>query len=202
MNSAVLASGNGSNFQAIVKACKKKKLKGIKVKLLIVDKRYAYARKRADKLGVKNVFVDPGRFKSRHSYEQEIIAILKNEKVDLVILAGFMRVLTPYFVKCFKNRILNIHPSLLPCFKGERAIQRAYNYGVKITGVTVHFVDDKVDHGPIILQKALIIEEDEGLRSLKKRIHRLEHILYPQAIDLYFKNRVKIHVRKVKATSI
>lgn len=197
MNIAILASGNGSNFEAMARASKKGKLRGAKIKLLITDKEKAYVRIRAKKYNIKDIFVDPKKFKERCDFEKDIVKILKKEKIKIVVLAGFMKILTPYFVRKFKNRILNIHPALLPAFSGTHAIERAYKYGVKITGVTVHFVDEKVDHGPIILQEALRVKEGESLEELEERIHHLEHKLYPKAIKLYCKNKLKPKKRSV-----
>jgi len=198
MNIAVLASGNGSNFEAIVKAFKKKPSKVICVKLLIVDNENAYARARAKKLKVNNVFIDPKKFKSKKDFEKAIIKNLRQEKIGLVVLAGYMRILSPYFLKEFKNKILNIHPALLPAFKGGNSIVDAFKHGVKATGVTVHFVDEKVDHGPIISQVAVKIKETDTLATLKKRIHKVEHSLYPEAINLFCQGRLSIKGRVVK----
>ena len=196
-NIAILASGRGTNFEAIAKAIKTGKLKA-NLKLLITDNENAYVRKRAKKFKVKDIFVDPKKFKNRIDFDKEIVKILKREKIDLVVLAGFMRILSGYFVKKFKNKILNIHPAILPAFKGTNAIERAYNYGCKVTGVTIHFVDEKVDHGPIILQEVVKIEEEMSLEKLEEKIHRLEHKLYPKAIKLFLKGRLKVKGRNVK----
>ena len=182
-NIAVLASGNGSNFQAIAEAVKRGKIKA-KLKLLVSDNPRAYAIERAVKAGVKVFIADWRDFASRKDFEEQIVRKLKSEKIGLVVLAGFMRVLSPYFVRQYQNKILNIHPALLPAFKGARAIEDAFKRGVKVTGVTVHFVDEEVDHGPIILQEALKIYEKDTLRSLEQRVHRLEHKLYPLALRL------------------
>jgi len=197
MNIAVLASGRGTNFEAIAKAVKKGFIRA-KLKLLITDKENAGVRERAKKFAVKDIFIDPKNFKTRKDFDREVVRILRKEKINLVVLAGFMRIITPYFVKAFKNRILNIHPAILPSFKGVGAIERAYNYGVKITGVTVHFVNEEVDTGPIILQEALKIREKESLQSLEERIHKLEHRLYPLAVKLFLERRLKIKGRKVE----
>lgn len=196
MNIAVLASGKGSNFEALCRAAKKGDIKG-KIKLLVTDVKTAYARKRAKKYDVPSIFVDPKQFKDRRSFDKEIVKILRKEKVELVVLAGFMRIITPYFVRAFKNRIMNIHPALLPSFKGTDAINRAHKYGVKVTGVTVHFVDDKVDHGPVVFQKALEIRENESLEDLEERIHRVEHSLYPKAVSLFSRGKLLVKGRKV-----
>ena len=196
-NIAVLASGRGTNFEAIAKAVKRGYIKA-NLKVLITDKENALVRERAKRFKVKDIFIDPKNFKSRQDFDREIVKILKKEKINLVVLAGFMRIITPYFVKAFKNRILNIHPAILPSFRGVNAIERAYNYGVKVTGVTVHLVDEGVDTGPIILQEALKIREKESLQSLEERIHKLEHRLYPLAVKLFLERRLKIKGRKVE----
>jgi phosphoribosylglycinamide formyltransferase-1 len=198
MNIAILASGSGTNFEAIVKAVKRGRIRGVKVKLLITDKKDAYVRVRAKRFKVRDIFVNPQIFESREDFDRELVRILKREKIQLVVLAGFMRILSPYFVRSFKNRILNIHPAILPAFRGTHAIERAYKYGVKLTGVTVHFLDEKVDHGPIILQGAVKVKTGESLEDLEARIHRLEHKLYPEAIRLFAKRRLRIKGRKVQ----
>ena len=198
MNIAILASGRGTNFEAIVKAVKKGKIPKAEIKLLITDREDAFVRRRAKRFKVKDVFVDPKKFKSREDFDRFVVKILKKEKIELVVLAGFMRILSKYFVNQFKNKILNIHPALLPAFKGKDAIKRAYSYGVKVTGVTIHFVDEKVDHGPIIIQKALEIKKGESLEELEERIHRLEHKLYPYVIRLFVEGRLKIRGRGVE----
>jgi len=196
MNIAVLASGTGTNFEALCRVAKRGDIKG-KIKLLITNVKTSYVRKRAEEYNVPWFFVDPKQFKSRESFDKEIVRILKKEKVELVILAGFMRIITPSFVKAFKNRILNIHPALLPSFKGTDAINRAYKYGVKVTGVTVHFVDDRIDHGPVVFQKAVEIRENESVKDLEERIHRVEHILYPKAVSLFSQGKLLVKGRKV-----
>jgi len=196
INIAVLASGNGTNFEALTKAVKKQRLKA-DIKLLITDKKNAFARKRAKRLGVKDIFIDPKGFKSRLEFDKEIVKVLRREKTDIVALAGYMRIISPYFVKSFKNKIVNIHPALLPAFKGVDSIARVLEYGCKATGVTVHFVDEKVDHGPIILQEAVTIRKNETLKALEKRVHKLEHKLYPLAVKLIVEKKLKIKGRNV-----
>lgn len=198
MNIAVFASGFGSNFQAIADAIKKGKIKKAKLKLLVTDRENSFARVRAKKMGIKDVFIDPGLFKKREEHEREIAKILKREEIELIVLAGYMRVLTGYLVKKYRNRILNIHPALLPAFKGVSGIEDAFKYGVKVTGVTVHFVDERVDHGPIILQEPVKIRDKDSLKSLEERIHKVEHTLYPEAIKLFVEGRLKIKGRKVE----
>ena len=199
MNIAVLASGKGTNFEAIAKAVKRGYIKA-KLGLLITDKQQAPVRKRAKKLGINDIFVNPKEFISRQQFDKRIVSILKEEKIDLVVLAGFMRIITPYFVKEYKHRIVNIHPAVLPSFKGVDAIRRAYRYGCKVAGVTVHFVDEKVDHGPIIIQDAVKIEQGMSLGEVEEKIHKLEHKLYPLAVKLIVEKRIKVKGRRVIIT--
>lgn len=199
MNIAVLASGRGSNFEAIAKAVRNGYIKA-KLKLLIVDKPKALARTRAKKFAVKDVFVDPKKHSSRRELDKAIIKVLKSEKIDLVVLAGYMRILSPYFVRSYKNKILNIHPSLLPRFRGKEAIERAFKSKAKLTGVSVHFVDNQVDHGPIILQAKIRIKKGMSLASLEKAIHQVEHKLYPKVIKLFIEGKLKIRGRSVKVS--
>ena len=196
-NIAILASGNGTNFQALAKAIKKQKLKA-RIKLLVTDKRNSFVRIRAKNLDIKDVFVNPKEFKSDLEFDKSIVKILKKEKIDLVILAGYMKIISPFFVKSFSNKILNIHPAILPAFKGTRSISRAFKYGCKVTGVTVHFIDEKVDHGPIILQETVEIKKGMSREKLEKKIHKLEHKLYPQALKLILDKKVKVSGRDVK----
>jgi len=179
---AVFASGSGSNFEAIVKACNKKIIDG-EVKFLLYDKKNAFAAKRAKRLDIKSIYLNPNDFSSKDAFEENIISYLKTNEIELVCLAGYMRIVGVKLLTAYLGRIINIHPSLLPSFKGKDAISDAYNYPVKITGVSVHHVVLEVDGGKIILQKALEIKKDESLESLKKRIHRIEHKLYPLAIN-------------------
>jgi phosphoribosylglycinamide formyltransferase-1 len=197
VNIAVLASGSGTNFEAIAKAIKRGYIKA-DLKLLLTDKNDAYVRVRAEKFKIKDIFINPGDFKSRLNFDKTLVKLLRKEKVGLVVLAGFMRILTPYFVKAFRGRVINIHPAILPAFRGERSIERAYKYGCKVSGVTVHFVDEKVDHGPIILQEAIVIKEGMGLTDLERQTHLLEHKLYPLAIKLIVEKRVQRKGRYVK----
>ena len=190
MNLAIFASGNGSNFAALIKAVKEKKIKA-KFVVLVCDKPEAFVVKRAQKAKVTVILVKREDFVSRADYEAAIIQRLKNYKIDLIVLAGFMRLLSPDFVKRYRNRIINIHPSLLPAFKGARAIRDAFDSGVDFTGVTVHFVDQEIDHGPIILQCKIKIKSQDTLASLEKRIHLLEHKLYPQAIKLFIRGKTR-----------
>lgn len=196
MKIAIFASGRGSNFAAIARAVQRKIIKNTKIALLITDVKDAPVRKLAKKYKVPDIFISPEDFSDKKSYEEAIIKILKKEKVSLVVLAGFMKILSPYFLKYFPQKIINIHPSLLPAFKGKDAIKRAYNYGCKVTGVTVHFVTEEVDAGPIILQEGIPITARDSLKTLEEKIHKTEHKLYPKAIALIAKEKVLIRGRK------
>ena len=193
---SIFASGRGSNLEAVLKKVKKGEIRA-KVPFCFSDKPGASAMKKAARLGFNTIEFSPKLFTTKDNYEQEIIKLLKKHKVDYIILAGYMRILGDGFVRKFKNRILNIHPAILPSFKGDQAIKDAYDYGVKITGVTVHFVTEDVDGGPVILQEAVMVRKTDTLASLETKIHRIEHKLYPQAINLVLKNRVRIKGRKV-----
>jgi len=196
-NLAVFASGRGTNFSAILRAIKKGKIKA-NLSLLICDNYQAGVIKRAKRADVKTVLVLRENFKSNKEFEEEIIKHLEGHKIDVIVLAGFMRLLSSDFVKRYYGKILNIHPALLPSFKGTYAIKDAFDYGVKVTGVTVHFVDEKMDHGPIILQEPVRIKEDDTLETLEKKIHRIEHQIYPEAIKLFIEGRLRIRERKVE----
>jgi phosphoribosylglycinamide formyltransferase-1 len=196
MNIAVFASGRGSNFSAIIRAVKNGGIKANPA-LLVCDNPQAGAIGRAKRAKVKLALILRKDFATKQEFEKEIIRRLEENKISLIVLAGFMRILSPEFVKAFAGRIINIHPSLLPAYKGEQAIKDAFDYGAKTTGVTVHFVDELMDHGPIILQSPVKIEENDTLDSLETKIHKLEHKLYPQAIGLFLEGRLKISGRKV-----
>jgi len=195
-NIAVFASGRGSNFSAIIKAAKKGRIKG-KLALLVCDNQEAGVISRAKRAGVKIALVLRKDFASKADFENRIIQELKENDIKLIVLAGFMRLLSPEFVRLYSEKIINIHPSILPAFKGEQAIKDAFDYGAKITGVTVHFVDEEMDHGPIILQEAVKIKETDTQESLEAKIHKLEHKLYPQAIELFLEGNLNISGRKV-----
>jgi phosphoribosylglycinamide formyltransferase-1 len=194
-NIAVFASGNGTNLQAIIDNIAAGVLKA-NLKLVVSDRSDAFALKRAAKAGIKTLYADPKKFETKEGYEKYIIGHLKEENVELIVLAGFMRIVGPALIKKYKNRILNIHPALLPAFKGGCAIKDAFRYGVKVTGVTVHIVDGKVDHGPIILQEPVYVSERGSAKELEKKIHRVEHKIYSQAIQKALSGRLVIKGRK------
>ena len=197
MKFAVFASGNGSNLQAIIEEVKAGEIKA-ELALVFSDRRKAHALKRAKDEKIPTLCLLRKDYASPQSYERDIIIQLKEMNIDFIVLAGFMKIFTPFFIKQYPNQILNIHPSLLPSFKGARGIKDAFTYGAKVTGVTVHFADDKMDHGPIILQEAFRISERDTLESLEERIHQVEHKVYPRAIALYVDGRLKVSGRQVK----
>lgn len=201
MNIAVFASGRGTNFSAIVKAVKKGIIKA-NLSLLVSDNPKAAVLTAAARAGIKSALVKRQDFTHKEEFENKIIQCLEEEKIDLIVLAGFMRILSPEFVQKYKGRIFNIHPALLPSFKGAHAIKDAYEYGVKLTGVTVHFVDEEIDHGPIILQVPLRLKEKDTLESIERKLHKIEHQIYPQAIKLFTEGKLKLSQRVVMLKDI
>ncbi|MBI4398083.1 MAG: phosphoribosylglycinamide formyltransferase [Candidatus Omnitrophica bacterium] len=178
---AILASGNGSNAENIIRAVEAKKLRA-RIAFVFSNKRTAKVLDRARCLGVPYVSFEVKDFKSRAEYERALLLFLKKERVDFIILAGYMLLLGNPFTRKYKNRIVNIRPSLLPAFKGTHAIRDAHEYGVRVSGVTVHYVVPELDSGPIILQQAVTLRPGESLHSFEKRIHQAEYELYPEAL--------------------
>ncbi|NLM46483.1 MAG: phosphoribosylglycinamide formyltransferase [Firmicutes bacterium] len=193
---AVFASGNGSNLQAIIDAIKSGVIRDACISLVVSDKKDAFALERARQANLPTRVFVPKDYPTREAYDRAVVACLQAEGIDLVVLAGFMRLVTPYFVRAFPNRIMNIHPALLPAFPGTRGVADALAYGVKITGVTVHFVDEGMDTGPIILQEATAVYDDDTEESLATRLHAIEHRLYPKAIDLWVRGKIRIVGRR------
>jgi phosphoribosylglycinamide formyltransferase-1 len=177
----VMGSGNGSNFQAIAKYIRDNGLP-IEIAAMITDNPKAFFIERAKSLGIPARVLDYKAIGDKELYNKMLLELLKELKPDLIVLAGYMRILPPDIVNAFSGRIVNIHPALLPSFPGLHAIEQAWSYGVKVTGVTVHFVDEGVDTGPIIDQVPVRIEEGDTLESLEKKIHEAEHELYPRVI--------------------
>jgi phosphoribosylglycinamide formyltransferase 1 len=192
---AVLASGQGSNLQAIMEAVERREITG-QVALVISDQAGAPALEKAIKRQIKPLFMDPKKYSSREKYDLALVDELKKARIDLVALAGFMRLLSPLFVRAFPMQIMNIHPSLLPAFPGLDGVEQAFNYGVKVTGCTVHFVDEGLDSGPVILQESVPVIQRETLATLHQRIHASEHRLYPTAIDLFCREMLKVEGRR------
>jgi len=199
----VLASGRGSNLQAIIDAIKSGYIKNAEIKVVISDRSDAYALERARAASIPAVYIDPTPYKGRREeYDNLIINTLMGYGVTpeqgLVLLAGYMRILTPTFIRRYRMRILNIHPSLLPAFPGLRAQKQALEYGVKYTGCTVHFAEEEVDKGPIILQAVVPVYDDDTEETLSERILKEEHRIYPEAVKLFVEGRLKIEGRRVK----
>ena len=182
-NIAIFASGNGSNFEAIVRACKENKIEGATVSLLVCDRHDAYVLERAKRLDIKPFVFDLKSYSSKKEYEQNILNVLRDNDIHLICLAGYMRIVGDTLLEAFPNRILNIHPSLLPSFKGAIAIIEAFEFGVKVFGVTVHLIDNTIDGGTIIAQRAFEYHGD-SLEEVEHRIHEIEYQLYPEAINM------------------
>ncbi len=198
---AVFASGEGSNFQTLVDAGIAGLLGGAKVEMLVCDKPTAPVVKRAKDAGVEVHLFTPKSYSSRESYEAEIVERLEALNIELVVLAGYMRLLTSVMVDRYAGRLINIHPSLLPSFPGRDAIQQALNYGVKWTGATVHFVDGGMDTGAIIAQQCVEIEPNATPESLAASIHAVEQQLYPQVVSWFAQGRVTVNDRQVTILS-
>ncbi len=196
MNFALLASGRGSNLQAIIEAIKAGKIKA-HLKAVISDKKDAYALQIAGQADIPALFINPQDFHDRESFDRAVLERLHEFKIDFVVLAGYMRLVSNYFIRQYPDKILNIHPSLLPAFKGTNAIKDAFNHGVKVTGPTVHIVIEEVDDGPIILQEPVPIEPHDTLESLTEKIHQAEYRIYPRAIDLFARGKLKVEGRRV-----
>ena len=196
INIGVLASGNGTNLQAIFDAIETGQIEG-RICIVISDKPDAYALKRAQKHHIEKQYVDFKNFSNREEYDKKIVSILREKNCDLVVLAGYMKILSSYFINAYKNKIMNIHPALLPSFPGLHVQKKALDYGAKVSGCTVHFVDEGLDSGPIIIQRAVEIKEDDKEETLTKRILKEEHQIYPRAIQLFAQGRLTINGRKV-----
>jgi len=190
---AVFVSGSGTNLQAIIDA----KIPNVEIAVVLSNSLGAYAVERAKKHGIPVEIVDHRNYPIREEFEREILMRLEPYSIDLIALAGFMRILSPFFIRLYKNRIINLHPALLPSFPGTHAAKQALDYGVKFTGCTVHFVDEGVDTGPIILQTVVPIYDTDTEDSLLERIHREEHRIYPEAIRLFAEGKLKVEGRRV-----
>ncbi|SEU27306.1 phosphoribosylglycinamide formyltransferase [Paenibacillus sp. NFR01] len=192
---AVFASGQGSNFAALAEAERAGRLGPGRIELLVSDKPEAPVAKRAEEAGVPTLLLRPKEFASRERYEAAIVAELQKRGIGLIVLAGYMRLITPVLLEPFAGRIVNVHPSLLPAFAGKDAIGQALNYGVKVTGVTVHFVDGGMDTGPVIAQRPLAVEPGDTADSLAARIHEIEHELYPEVVAELAAGNIELHGR-------
>ncbi|MCZ6513334.1 MAG: phosphoribosylglycinamide formyltransferase [Nitrospinae bacterium] len=192
----VLASGRGTNLQAIIDAIENGEVDA-RITLVLSDQPDAPALDRANKHGIESMWLDPKQFSGKMEYDRAVAGKLKEKGVDLVCLAGYMRILGPEFIRTFEGKIINIHPSLLPAFPGLNVQQKAIDYGVKFSGCTVHFVNEEVDAGPIILQAVVPVHESDDAESLAERILVQEHLIYPRAIQLIAENHLRIDNRKV-----
>ena len=194
----VLCSGRGSNLQSIMEAIDKGQIKA-ELGIVLTDKPEAKALERAEAAGIKAVCVNRKECSGQQDFEEKLVAELRQAGVTCVVLAGFMRILSPYFVNEFKHKILNIHPSLLPSFCGAHAHRDVLAYGTKVSGCTIHFVDEGMDHGPIILQDTVPVMDDDTEDTLAARVLVKEHVLYPKAIQLFVDGRLELvddrHVR-------
>ena len=193
---AVLVSGRGSNLQAIIDSIDQKELHA-HISIVISNKIDAMALERAKKHDIKTIFIDPASYLDKNAYDKALVEKLKFFSVDLICLAGYMRILGEEVIQTFKEKIINIHPSLLPAFPGLNAQKQAIEYGVKFSGCTVHFVDSGVDSGPIISQTVVPIYDDDDEKSLSERILKEEHNLYPKAIRMIKEKQLKINNRTV-----
>jgi len=195
-NLGILLSGRGSNFEAIARNVDAGRIPA-RISAVISNREEAPGLALAKKMGLTARFV-PSRGKEREAYDREVVAVLRDFQVDLVCLAGFMRVLSPYFIREFPNRILNVHPALLPSFPGVDAQRQALEHGVKFTGCTVHLVDDGVDTGPIVCQAVVPVRDDDTVETLSARILKEEHRIYSEAICLLVEDRIRIEGRVVR----
>ncbi len=198
VNLGVLVSGSGSNLQAIIDNVEAGRLDA-RIKVVVSNLPEVYALERAKKHGIPAVVLGHREYKIRQDFDQKLVDVLKSHEVELVILAGFMRIITPVLLRSFPMRVMNIHPALLPAFPGTHVWQAEVDYGVKFAGCTVHFVDEGTDTGPIIIQAVVPVYDDDTADSLNARILKQEHKIYSQAIQLYAEGRLEIQGKRVLA---
>ncbi len=196
-NLGVLVSGSGSNLQSIIDHIENGSLPA-RIRLIVSNNPEAYALKRAKKHGIPAFVLGHGGYANREDYDRKLVEILTSHGVDLVVLAGFMRVLSPFFLRAFPMRVVNIHPALLPSFPGTHGQKKAFDYGVKFSGCTVHFADEGVDTGPIIIQAVVPVYDCDTEETLSQRILKEEHRIYPQAIKLWAEGKLLVEGRKVR----
>jgi phosphoribosylglycinamide formyltransferase 1 len=195
-NLGILLSGRGSNFEAIAKNVAEGEIPNTRISVVISNRADAGGIATAQRLGITSVVI-ASKGKEREAHDREVAAVLQQHNTDLVCLAGYMRLLSPWFVRQFPHRILNIHPSLLPAFPGLEAQEQAFAYGVKVSGCTVHFVDEELDHGPIIVQKTVQVLDTDDEHSLAARILEQEHIAYSEAINIVLDGKFKVLGRRL-----
>jgi phosphoribosylglycinamide formyltransferase 1 len=191
-----MASGRGSNFTVVAERIKSGDIEA-RLGILVSDRKDAKALEIARGFGMDSRFVDPKSYTTKADHERAVIALMKNAGTDLIVAAGYMRILTPLFVAEFRNRIINIHPALLPSFPGMDGQKQAFDYGVKITGCTTHFIDEGTDSGPIIMQAPVMVMQEDTLETLAQRILREEHRILPESVKLFCQGRLKVAGRKV-----
>ena len=201
VNIGVLISGGGTNLQSLIDNIKNGNIKG-EIKIVISNKKDAYGLVRAEKAEIEALYIDRKEFKTEEQYNEKLIEELEKRNIELVVLAGYLKVLSKDFVEKYRGRIINIHPSLIPSFcgkgcYGEKVHQMVLDYGMKVTGATVHFVDEGTDTGPIILQRAVEVKDKDTVDTLKERVLAVEHELLPEAVKLFCENRLTIKGRKV-----
>ncbi|MET0152743.1 MAG: phosphoribosylglycinamide formyltransferase [Candidatus Binatia bacterium] len=193
----VLVSGSGTNLQAIIDGIESGRIPA-EIRLVICNRPNAAALQRTDRHRVPSEIVDHREFASREAFDGHVVGLLRDRGVELVCLAGFDRLLSPTFIRAFPERILNVHPALLPSFPGLHAQRQALEYGVRIAGATVHIVDEKTDHGPIVIQAAVPVYSDDSAEAVADRILAEEHRIYPEAICLFAEGRVRVEGRRVR----
>lgn len=198
----VLASGRGSNFEAILKTIKNGKLDA-SIQVVISNKASAGALEIASRNGIPDIYISKKEFPSQEQFDEKLLSVLNEHQVNFVVLAGYLKMLSPFIVRKFKNKILNIHPALLPSFGGKGMYgsyvhQAVLDYGCKVSGVTVHLVDEKYDTGPPVLQRCVPVQDDDTPESLAQRVLKVEHQIYTEALQLFAQNLVEIEGRRVK----
>ena len=195
-----MASGRGSNFQALIDAAEKDKIPDADLVHLVVNKKDAYAIERAKEHEIDYTVIT-SHDKTRREFDQNVLKLFKQLKIEIVVLAGFMRILTPEFIDTYRNRILNIHPSLLPSFPGAHAHRDAIKYGVKVSGCTAHLVDEGIDSGPIIMQTSVTLSDEETEESLAAKILKYEHQILPKALQLLCSGKIVVNGRHIQIVS-
>lgn len=194
---SVLVSGRGTNLQSVIDAIESGEIKNAEIACVISDKADAFALKRAEKHNIESIFVNPADFSSRQEYDDKVLEILKEKETDLVLLAGYLRIISDSLIAAYKNKIINIHPSLLPSFKGLNAQKQAVEYGVKFTGCTVHFVEPDLDAGPIIMQKIIPVLDTDDAETLAERLLVEENKAYREVVKLFVDGKLEVNGRKV-----
>lgn len=192
----VLISGRGTNLQSIIAASKKGMIDA-EIAIVISDKKDAHGLVRAKENDIHTLFLSPKDYRNREEFDKKVVEELNKHKVDLVLLAGFMRIVTPALIEPFRNRIMNIHPALLPSFPGLDAQKQALEHGVRFSGCTLHFVEEGMDEGPIIIQAVVPVMDNDTVDTLSERILKYEHKIYPIAVQLFAEGRLKVEGRKV-----